>query len=69
MKFAEKLATGPLISYKNIKRQIYDAAYADYKKWLTDTEMATQAECACTEDFKEGVKAFIEKRKPQFSGR
>ena len=29
MKFAKKLAAGPLLSYKNIKKQVYDAAYAD----------------------------------------
>ena len=42
MKFAKKLAAGPLLSYKNIKKQVYDAAYADYKKWLDETEIPTQ---------------------------
>ena len=30
--FARKLAAGPLISYKNIKKQLYDANYADVYK-------------------------------------
>lgn len=34
MKFAKKLAAGPIISYKNIKRQIYAAAFAEYQHYL-----------------------------------
>ncbi len=68
MKFAKKLAAGPLISYKNIKKQIYDANYADYKKWLDETEIPTQRECAASMDFQEGCKAFMEKRKSIFKG-
>ena len=68
MKFAKKLAAGPLISYKNIKKQIYDANYADYKKWLDETEIPTQRECAASMDFQEGCKAFMEKRKAVFKG-
>lgn len=69
MKFAQKIATGPLISYKNIKKQIYDANFADYKKWLDETEIPTQRECAATMDFQEGCKAFMEKRKAVFKGK
>lgn len=69
MKFARKLAAGPLISYKNIKKQIYDVNYSDYKKWLDETEVPTQRECAASMDFQEGCKAFIEKRKAVFEGK
>lgn len=69
MKFAKKLAAGPLISYKNIKKQIYDTSFADYKKWLDETEIPTQRECAASMDFQEGVKAFMEKRKAAFEGK
>ena len=69
MKFAKKLAAGPLVSYKNIKKQIYDTVYSDYRKWLEETEIPTQAECANSNDFREGCSAFIEKRKPQFEGK
>lgn len=69
MKFAQKIAAGPLISYKNIKKQIYDANFSDYKKWLANTEVPTQRECAATIDFQEGCKAFMKKRKPVFKGK
>lgn len=69
MKFAKKIAAGPLLSYKNIKKQVYDATYSDYKKWLEETEIPTQRECAASTDFQEGCKAFMEKRKAVFEGR
>lgn len=68
MKLARKLAAGPLISYKNIKRQIYNACYADYKQWLDETEVPTQASCSASLDFQEGCKAFMEKRRAAFTG-
>ena len=69
MAFAKKIAAGPLLSYKNIKKQIYDAMYVDYKKWLDETEVPTQRECSASMDFQEGCKAFMEKRKAVFEGK
>ncbi len=68
MKLAKKFAAGPLLSYKNIKKSIYDASYFDYKAWLADTEIPMQRECAASMDFREGCKAFMEKRKAEFKG-
>lgn len=68
-KFAKRLASGPQVSYKNIKKQIYAVAFSDYERYLDDVEIPTQHECSNTEDFKEGCSAFMEKRKPEFQGK
>jgi trans-2-decenoyl-[acyl-carrier protein] isomerase len=68
MAFAKKMAAGPLLSYRNIKKQIYETSFGDYKKWLVDIEMPTQQECVQTSDFIEGCMAFVEKRPAQFKG-
>lgn len=68
MELARKLACGPLVAYKNIKKQIYTANYADYAAWIAEVEVPTQCECADTQDFREGVYAFIEKRRAEFRG-
>jgi enoyl-CoA hydratase/carnithine racemase len=67
--FARKLAAGPQVSYKNIKKQIYAASFSDYEHYLNDVEIPTQHECSNTEDFKEGCSAFMEKRKAEFEGK
>lgn len=69
MAFAKKLAAGPLISYKNIKKQLYACSYSDYRQWLEETEVPTQHECSGSMDFQEGCKAFMEKRRAVFQGK
>ena len=69
MKLAKKFVAGPLVSYTNIKKQIYAASFSDYERFLDGTENPTQHECSNTEDFKEGCAAFMEKRKPAFQGK
>ena len=56
-------------AYANIKKQIFAAAYSDYEHYLTQVELPTQCACGATEDFKEGVCAFMEKRKANFQGK
>jgi 2-(1,2-epoxy-1,2-dihydrophenyl)acetyl-CoA isomerase len=62
-----KLAAGPPGSYAAIKRSINARAYAEFDDAL-ELEAALQQERATSSDFGEGVMAFLEKRKPQFTG-
>ena len=63
--FAERLAKGPATSYQYIKKMIYENDFADFETYF-DREAEYQKKCAEHPDFKEGVSAFVEKRKPQF---
>ncbi|MCY6482980.1 enoyl-CoA hydratase-related protein [Clostridium aestuarii] len=67
-KFALKMAKGPAVSYKNIKELIYKSQFSDFEEYLKE-EVRAQVECSKTEDFKEGLKAFLEKRQPKYIGK
>lgn len=66
-KLAQRLANGPR-SLGLIKRLAWDALDSDYATAL-DAERRVQRVAGRTEDFLEGVGAFIDKRKPAFKGR
>jgi 2-(1,2-epoxy-1,2-dihydrophenyl)acetyl-CoA isomerase len=65
---AERLAHGPLTSYRYMKANVNLATYTDFRTHL-DREAETHLRCGMTEDHREGVRAFMEKRAPQFTGR
>jgi 2-(1,2-epoxy-1,2-dihydrophenyl)acetyl-CoA isomerase len=65
---AIRVARGPLISYRHMKENVRLASTQDYAA-LLDRESFTQLRCGETQDHKEGVAAFLEKREPKFNGR
>ena len=64
---AERLSNGATQAFARAKKLINQSFITPIDKQLDD-EMAYFAECALTNDFKEGVTAFVEKRKPKFTG-
>lgn len=64
---AERLSNGATQAFARAKKLINQSFITPIDKQLDD-EIAYFAECAKTNDFKEGVTAFVEKRKPKFGG-
>jgi len=66
--FAKSLAEGPRVALRNMKDNLDDALHIDYPTALyREAERLVQA--SRTEDHKEAVRAFVEKRKPVFVGK
>jgi len=64
----KKLAGGPTRSYAASKRALNNVLYPKMQEQL-DLEADLQHEMARTDDFLEGVSAFVEKREARFAGR
>ena len=65
---AKRLASGPAIAYGYMKANINAALTADFRT-LLDREAVGHTLTGRTEDHREAVKAFLEKRQPTFKGR
>lgn len=62
-----KLASGPTRSYAGTKRALNNMLYGNLEAQL-DIEAEIQHQLVRSDDFSEGVAAFIEKRPPSFKG-
>lgn len=65
---ADRLATGPTRSYAATKRQLNAWQFSRMAEQL-ELEATLQQELVGTDDFVEGVAAFVQKRPPSFQGR
>ncbi|MFQ5583999.1 MAG: enoyl-CoA hydratase-related protein [Calditrichia bacterium] len=68
LKFAEYLATQPTRALGLIKKALNRSLANDLDSQL-EVEANLQSEAGATEDSREGIQAFLEKRKPVFTGK
>lgn len=68
MAVAGRIAAGPQLSYRYIKSNVNAAVTGDFRS-LMDREAETQRRLGLSEDHREGVAAFLEKRAPRYKGR
>ncbi len=64
----DSMAQGPTLAYAKTKFLMRNSAKQNLHDQL-DLEAQAQFECGRSEDYFEGVSAFLEKRSPQFKGR
>ena len=67
-KLCAEFAQGPTVAYDLIKRAL-DAAEENDLATQLDLEARSQREAGSTQDYKGAVHAFLDKRKPVFTGK
>lgn len=67
-KYVQRIASLPTKTYSLIKRYMIDGMNESFED-LLEKEAPAQRIASLTEDHQEGLQAFIEKRKPSFTGK
>jgi len=67
-KLAHELANGPTLALAMIRRLYWESEHNSFEEQI-DFEVQSQKAAGATEDFREGVAAFLEKRPAKFRGR
>jgi enoyl-CoA hydratase/carnithine racemase len=65
---AERFASGPTLAYGFAKAAVYESANRSFES-LLDFEAGNQRIAGRSEDVQEGIRSFLERRKPEFRGR
>src|SRR5271155_2956652 len=65
---AEKIAQGPPASIRAIKQAVFGTQKKELAHAL-EQEVRQQIQCYLTQDCREGIQAFLEKRAPKFQGK
>jgi 2-(1,2-epoxy-1,2-dihydrophenyl)acetyl-CoA isomerase len=68
MQRARRLAAGPTVAYRHMKENLNRAVSGSMTDCL-DIEATHHVHTGLTEDHREAVQAFVEKREPRFKGR
>lgn len=66
---ATRLANGPTVAYRYMKENLNRALSSGDLNDCLDLEATHHIHCGQTEDHREAVKAFVEKKEPVFKGR
>src|SRR2546426_3195933 len=67
-KLAQKIAQGPYLAIRAVKKELFARGEKDLARAL-DNEVQEQLRCYLSEDCREGIRAFFERRPPKFQGK
>jgi len=67
-KYISKYSTGPSVAYAQMKQLMNNACFSELAACMQN-EVNAQYICSCSQDYRDAVDAFVEKRKPTYSGK